>query len=495
VAIVAVLLVELPARLHAPGQQMEEGFMILLPHRVIHGATIYRDFHYFWGPGGLWLPALVQSAFGWTIAVERAVGSFYLAVWALGAWWIARRWSEVAGLAAGIIIIATVPTVDQPIYGALALEMLAVIAAARALETEGPHAARWSILAGLLAGTAVLFRPEQILGLTLALGVLTWGRRARQWWTFLGAAIPLAIFGSYAVAAGVGHAFSNIVVAGAHVPAERRLAFPPPGLAAPLLLGLVVGGAVIVTVVGVRRMLRAPHDVQGRLLTAVGLLSLCLLAEVFQRLEVGQMKADFIAIGFLPVAALDLARDTRLPRLGVATAAVVVVALAFSAATWRSLLRPYGANVQITLGLRSEGTTTVRNRGRSFVYATATAELVEQTIARVEEVSRPGQRLFVGPADLRRTPYNDNSIAVLLPELTDSMSFPDMHPRVALADMAELVADVRRADVVVLTSAYANWSEPNESRLHGSDAANQVAAALFCSRGQFGPSKVLVRCH
>jgi hypothetical protein len=101
----------------------------------------------------------------------------------------------------------------------------------------------------------------------------------------------------------------------------------------------------------------------------------------------------------------------------------------------------------------------------------------------------------VGPADLRRTPYNDNSIAVLLPELTDSMSFPDMHPRVALTDMAALIADVRRADVVVLTSAYASWNEPNESRLYGSDAANQVVSALFCSRGQFGPYEVLVRCH
>jgi len=474
---------------------MEEGFMILLAYRVAHGATIYRDFHYFWGPGGLWLPALVQSAFGWTIGVERAIGALYLATWAFGAWWIARRWSELAGLAAGVIIIGAVPTVDQPIYGALALELLALIAAARALAVEKPSASRWSIAAGLLAATAVLFRPEQLIGLTLALGALTWARRPRRWWTLVGAAVPLAIFGLYAIAAGVGHAFSNIVIAGSHVPAERRLAFPPPGLATPLLLGLVVGGAVIVTAVGLRRMVKMPGDVQGRLLTAVGLLSLCLLAEVFQRLEVGQMKADFIAVGFLPVAALDLARDIRLPRLAAATVAVALLALLFTAATWRTLVRPYGHSVLVSAGLRSQGTTTVRNQGRSFVYDDATAKLVEQTIARVEAVSRPGQRLFVGPADLRRTPYNDNSIAVLLPELTDDMSFPDMHPRVALADMAELVADVRAANVLVLTSAYATWNEPNESRLYGSDAANQVVAALFCSRGQFGPYEVFVRCR
>src|SRR5579875_943024 len=64
--VAACLLLPLGGVLAAPGMLMEEGFMLLLPQRLAHGAVLYRDFHYFWGPGGLYFPALVGSVFGWS---------------------------------------------------------------------------------------------------------------------------------------------------------------------------------------------------------------------------------------------------------------------------------------------------------------------------------------------------------------------------------------------------------------------------------------------
>ena len=40
-----------------------------------------------------------------------------------------------------------------------------------------------------------------------------------------------------------------------------------------------------------------------------------------------------------------------------------------------------------------------------------------------------------------------------------------------------------------------NWDDPNQSRLYGSDAANEVVRSRFCTRGTFGPYTVLTRCH
>ena len=495
-ALVAVaFLVPFRSRLAGPAGVMEEGFMLLLPHRVAHGEVMYRDFHYLWGPLGLWLPALVHSLFGWTLLVERITGQVYGAVFTFTVWWAARRWSELAGVAAGAIIAASANSGDLPIAAALALGALCIVVGAAARGRSDRWSTHLFVAAGVLGGAVALFRPEQIVGVVAALAVLSWGQGRRQLSVLVGLTMPMATFALYALAAGVGHTFQDVVVSGFYVRSERQLPIPPRHSPSGLILFLLVtGSALAITAIGVRRIVTDREDVSGRLLTAVGLMSICLLPEVVQRDDVGHMAIPLIAVAFLPAAIIDLSRDFRLSGGVVSVAAVTLVGATFAAGTRLTLLEPY-LHPLVTVMHPPGNIMTVTNRGRSFVYPKAQGVAAAQVVAEVESLTRSGQRLFVGPLDLRRTPYADNSIAVLLPQLTDSMSFPDMHPRVALDHMNRLAADVRAADVLVLSDAYQNWDEPDQSRLYGSDAANEVVRSRFCTRGTFGPYTVLTRCH
>jgi hypothetical protein len=46
--------------------------------------------------------------------------------------------------------------------------------------------------------------------------------------------------------------------------------------------------------------------------------------------------------------------------------------------------------------------------------------------------------------------------------------------------------DVPRSDVIVLSSVWDDWDEPNDSRKLGSDEPNRVLEAQFCQVGDYG---------
>ena len=74
-AIVAgVLLLPIRGMMRNPGPQMEEGFMLVFPDRLLHGAIPNRDFLHLYGPGSLWVLAAVYKVFGTNLYVERFFG-------------------------------------------------------------------------------------------------------------------------------------------------------------------------------------------------------------------------------------------------------------------------------------------------------------------------------------------------------------------------------------------------------------------------------------
>ena len=94
--------------------------------------------------------------------------------------------------------------------------------------------------------------------------------------------------------------------------------------------------------------------------------------------------------------------------------------------------------------------------------------------AAVDELGRsaePGDRLLVGPSDLRRTWYSDVFIYWLFPELEPATYYIEMDPGLANAEGSSLADDVASADWVILTGLWDGWMEPNSSMEYGSDAA------------------------
>ena len=140
----------------------------------------------------------------------------------------------------------------------------------------------------------------------------------------------------------------------------------------------------------------------------------------------------------------------------------------------------------------------VEHDGRYFYLGDYEAYVAVQ--AAVDELDRraePGDRLLVGPLDLRRTWYSDVFIYWLFPELEPATYFIEMDPGLANAEGSSLAADVASADFVILTGLWAGWMEPNSSMDFGSGAPNEVVNSTFCEVGRWeGEQAVLYeRCR
>jgi hypothetical protein len=118
----------------------------------------------------------------------------------------------------------------------------------------------------------------------------------------------------------------------------------------------------------------------------------------------------------------------------------------------------------------------------SLTVARETGELLET----ITGLASAGQRLFVGPADLRRTNYNDTFLYHLLPQLKPATYFLEMNPLSANRPGSRLSADLLSADWLILDHRLDEWNEPNESSRFGPDAPNQVVQSNFELHSQRG---------
>src|SRR3981189_2370506 len=72
--VLVVVLLPMRGLWRAPGPPMEEGFMLVFPEEVLHGAIPNRDFLHLYGPGSLWALAGTFKVFGTSLLTERLFG-------------------------------------------------------------------------------------------------------------------------------------------------------------------------------------------------------------------------------------------------------------------------------------------------------------------------------------------------------------------------------------------------------------------------------------
>jgi hypothetical protein len=140
----------------------------------------------------------------------------------------------------------------------------------------------------------------------------------------------------------------------------------------------------------------------------------------------------------------------------------------------------------------------VSRDGRTFYFGSArAAAALQQATDDLDTMSEPGQRLFVGPRDLRRTWYSDVVAYWMFPELEPATYYMEMDPGLANAAGSSLPHDVASADWVLLTGFWDGWNEPNTSMDYGSDAPNQAIRDHFCEAGSYEDALVVLyrRCR
>lgn len=503
-----------------PGPPMEEGFMLVFPERLLAGDLPHRDFLHLYGPGSLWLLAAVYWIFGVNLWVQRVVGAVQIAAVAGGVFALLRpwgRWVAASGASVATLVLITPAGFTALAWvGAVALGLWAVWAAVEALEPgcPDPRRRRLLVVAGVLAGLALLFRLDLVVALGLAGLVVLWrldgpGRRR----LVVAGLAGLSPYLVHIATVGLGPVVEGMVLEPVFdLRGGRALPLPPstsgfdgflqrawllpdvmppyplPAFSGPvqmnLWLALLLGASGLLVVGGVVA-LRAGR---GPRLLVMAAFALGLLPQALQRADSTHLAwVSCVTLGLLPAAVVELTGGLAAPRRGLrGAAAIAAVPLALLVAAPHFTYRSYGESVAQTFGMRRRSFP-MHHDGRTFLYGRPDAvDAVNRLLPLVDELTEPGDRLFVGPADLRRTPYSEAFLYFLLPELVPATRYIEMDPGVANGEDSGLAREVASSDVLILSSIRDDWEEPNDSRLYGPNDANEVVRSRFCLVESYG---------
>ena len=508
-AVVAVVSLALPfiGALTDVGGAMEEGFMLVFPERVLAGDVPNRDFLHLYGPGSLWVLAAAFALLRPALIVERGIGALQL----LGVVLAVRSWLAPWGFAAAttgaviaaVFAITPIGLVALPWMGGLALLLWGALLAVRALEDQRP---RLALAGGVLAGFALLYRPD-LAGALLAVALVAARRMARAGLlrpAVLGGALGTAPMLVHVAMAGFGRVVDGIFVDPVvRLRPGRALPVPPssdtldgylqriaelvvldwpapftiPVQLRTWFLAVVVATVVIVVgaVVATRR-----GDPRHQRFAVIAAIAAGILPQALQRPDSTHLAwVSCFTLAVLPIAIAELV-PRQAPRPVAVGAGLVAVALAFVALFPAFTLRPYTELVLQSAGTKRTAVEVTHGDRNFFVGRADVARAVEQIAPLVDADTAPGDRLFVGPADLTRTPYVDTWLYHLFPDLEPATYYLEMDPGIADAEGSRLADDLASADAVLLTTTWDNWVEPNDSVERGDDAAAAVLRDHFC---------------
>jgi hypothetical protein len=483
--VLLALLLPLLRGFDKPAKAMDEGSLLVYPELILKGSLPYRDFETFYGPANIYLLSGAYSVFGPSISTERATGLAYRLFILAAIFCIGNRWG--ASIAAGATVIAGALLLN---LGVVAYAWMGGIACAlwEIFLISKPTSRARCFFGGLLAAAALLFRPD--LGPAVIIGTLPLflamdrSSKLRFLYGLCGGLLPLGLL---AIMAGPGNVLDNLFFfpvfqnEGRHLPMGSAAGWMRALLAAHLV---ACAGNIIAGVIAARGL---SASAGGRALLAASLFALGLTHQAIQRLDgMHLFFCVFASLALLPISLFVLlspapfgALPKRIIALGLSAGFVSFFAPGMPLQVARECLAALNPN--------AAQATVLEQNGRRIPLATlpllrATGTLLD----RLQQVAHPGDRLFVGPADLRRTNYNDTFLYHMLPQLRPATYFLEMNPGSANRANSRLASDIRTADWLILNRAYDDWREENSSGRNGSDEPNLVVRTEFTLSGEFG---------
>jgi hypothetical protein len=468
--------------------EMDEGAVNAYAARVLDGAVPHRDFLTFYGPGNPWLIAGAFAVFGESVGVERGVGLLYRLLIVASLFVVGWR---LAGMVGGVAaaLVATTILLDDTVwayatYGALGFGLLGLaLLATCATSSPSKRTSIGLVAAGLASGVAILIRFDFGLAVIASsvplLALASWPARRRCGVGFLATAcvyvMHLAVVGPDRIR----RVTEDILAAGSGRYLQRETIWDYPGNL--LAIANLATGALVLA--GAYLVWRRRSELAPRIVLSAGLFSIGVLPLTISRMDPVHIRPyALVPLSLIPALALVLL-ETHVARRW----AHIVGALAVSTAVlWG--VEHYGRyDLDHFRSIRD-----VRSGYRGFYDDDSAA--ARTMVERLRRVSRPGESLFVGPQDLRRTNYGPTYMYFLLRDLRPASYYMEMNPGTANREGSGLADELRRADWLILTSEWDDWDEPNDSQDYGSPEPNRVVRELFCVRLEEGQYRLYERC-
>lgn len=464
-----------------PALAMDEGALLVYPELILKGNLPYRDFETFYGPANPLILSTVYSFAGPNVITERAVGLAYRVVILMAIFFLVQRWNlALAAISTAIAGILLMPT-DLGAFAWVGAVAAALLSICLAIKTDSTQRA---FLAGLLAGIALLFRPDFAPAMFIsALPLTLMMPRLGRWRYILGVAAGLVPYAVLSAIAGPMQVLNNLFLYPVFYSSPgRRLPFFS---AEPYVIRLFffeVFAMLINIGLGLALIRQNRIDVSARLLLSLALLGLGLTHQAIQRVDSGHViPAGILSLSVLPVSIFLLCGAFRIIGSNLWRAVAAGAAVSVALLTIVPGLGDIGLNqLLVSLNGNARCAVFVESGDRSFPVRSPRLALdASQVVDRLNSLATNGQRLFVGPADLRRTNYNDTFFYHLLPRLRPATYFLEMNPLSANRPNSRLASDIASADWLVLSRQWDNWNEPNESSKFGSDAPMRVVREKF----------------
>jgi hypothetical protein len=320
--------------------EIDAGAELTTADLIKHGALVYRDVRYYYGPLGLYSLALSFKLFGTSFTTAYAFGLVQTAAILAAFYALARHWLTplVAGLSTAVLmpigfsgtaINFILPHTNSGTFGILTLLLMLLALTRERL-----------VLAGAAAGLVALTRPEfaaVAAGALAAFVVARWRFEGRgpalsaAWRIALpGIAIPLVVFGWFAARAGLSDVLTEnlwpvkFIRVGAKTE-QNWMPFTLSSVFGVLARGAIYAGLLAALVVSVERW--SERKAVRRIL---GLWPLALTVLVFGAFD-GLLRASGLLSTQRKAIELEIHHLTLgmswLPALGFAVAALAVVRL------------------------------------------------------------------------------------------------------------------------------------------------------------------------
>ena len=520
--IALAFLIPLRGLLRSQGPPMEEGFMLVFPERLLDGDLPNRDFLHLYGPGSLWVLAGVFKVFGTSLTAERLVALLQQVGVVLGVYALARHWGRTVALPCALIsLVVIVPPIGLTALGWVGGVALGLLGLALALEgrrrADDRRARLCTLFGGVLLGFALLYRLDLVLAVGLAVLMMMRNLDAARVRRLLGGvAIGVSPYVIHLATAGVGTTVSGMILDPVvYLRGGRRLPIPPPwdhldgflqragdtrqiswpipsfttAQQLTIWFFFLVGSVLFLLLVARWRLREDRASFTARVLATVAVFSVGLLPQAIQRVDSAHFAwVSCVPVAFLPIAVTEVLR-ARAPRLRLRVRNVIAggTVLVFLFVVLPSFtIRTYTDFSFQSIGIHRIAYK-IEHKGRVFYYGRPeAARAANELLPVADRVSKPGDRLFVGPTDLRKTPYSDAYLYYMLPDLDPATYYIEMDPGVANDKGSRLADDLRSADTVILSSVFNDWDEPNDARNFGPNLPNEILDRDFCLVQKFG---------